>query len=64
MTEPTLGEVFLLARALGTRPASVVEGVEMMVHGALTKRRTRNGEERTAPVLLSSRPTPANEDTL
>lgn len=58
MIEPTLSEVFLLSRALGTRLASFVEGVEMIVNGALHGPR-RNGEDRVAASASLRQSTPA-----
>lgn len=62
MVEPTLSELFLLSRALGTRLASLVEGVEMIVNEALQDYR-RNGVDRDPPA--QSQPTQSRrEDTI
>ncbi|HEY0939241.1 MAG TPA: helix-turn-helix transcriptional regulator [Steroidobacter sp.] len=49
MSEPTLSELFLLGQALRVKPSSFVEGVELVMHGALHGVRARNGDGRSEP---------------
>lgn len=57
MTEPNLSELFLLGRALNAKAASIVEGVDLLMNGALHGvRRNGNGGEPPSPSQSLSSP--------
>lgn len=52
MTEPVLSEVFLIGRALGARPGSIVDGVELLMNEAASAQQQpgeRNSAQSSAP---------------
>lgn len=66
MTEPSLSELFLLCGALKVKPSSFVEGVELVIYGALSNRPQRSGANGEGPSasLQQSRPAQTrSEDT-